>query len=67
MPDLSVAYKLLLESGQQVNIYDWLVAFSTVIEGSKDDDDDDEDVQISQDIQYVHYAIYQFTHFSFLP
>lgn len=54
MPDLSVAYKLLLENGQQVNIYDWLVAFSSVIDGPKDEEDDDDgNANISQDIQYV--------------
>lgn len=51
MPDLSVAYKLLLESGQQVNIYDWLVAFSSIV-GIKNDDDKDDDGNVPQDIQY---------------
>lgn len=48
MPDISVAYKLLLEAGQQVNIYDWMVAFNTVVGDPNDESDD-----IPPVIQYV--------------
>lgn len=31
MPEISIAYKLLMESGQQVNLYDWLqVKYTTL-------------------------------------
>lgn len=38
MPDISIAYKLLLECGQQVNIYDWLTAFHTIVDPDSIDD-----------------------------
>lgn len=40
MPDNSIAYGLLLESGQQVNIYDWLSAFNAIVGDQNADDED---------------------------
>lgn len=51
MPDISIAYRLLLESGQQVNIYDWMMAFNTVVNSKTADEDHNDD--IPADIQYV--------------
>lgn len=53
MPDNSIAYKLLLESGQQVNIYDWMSAFNAIVgdHADADDDEDDNAGEISPEIQ----------------
>lgn len=40
LPDTCVAYKLHLESSKFINLYDWLQAFSTVVETNEDDDDE---------------------------
>lgn len=56
MPDLAIVYKLLSECGQQVNIYDWLVAFSSIVGANAENDDANED--ISQDIQYVLFTCF---------
>lgn len=64
MPDLSIVYKLLSECGQQVNIYDWLVAFSSIVGDNTANDDENED--ISQDIQYVPFICFIFASRSIL-
>ncbi|XP_058458953.1 origin recognition complex subunit 3 isoform X2 [Malaya genurostris] len=38
IPDLSVAYKLHLECGRMINLFDWLQAFRTVLDGSNIDE-----------------------------
>lgn len=40
-PDLSIAYKLHLECNKNINLYDWLQAFSMVIRDNHDDDDEE--------------------------
>ncbi|XP_070568505.1 origin recognition complex subunit 3-like [Ptychodera flava] len=40
-PDVCIAYKLHLECGRLINLYDWLQAFITVV----GEDDEDEDVK----------------------
>ncbi|XP_031627137.1 origin recognition complex subunit 3 [Contarinia nasturtii] len=50
MPDNSIAYGLLLESGQQVNIYDWLSAFNAITSDKNAEDQEDE-INISPEIQ----------------
>lgn len=44
MPDNSIAYGLLLESGQQVNIYDWMNAFNVIVGDQKADEEDDTNI-----------------------
>ncbi|KAK8381467.1 hypothetical protein O3P69_018502 [Scylla paramamosain] len=39
LPDLSVAYKLHLECGRLINLYDWLQAFVSVV-GQEDEEDE---------------------------
>uniref|UniRef100_A0A1A9X3B7 Origin recognition complex subunit 3 n=1 Tax=Glossina brevipalpis TaxID=37001 RepID=A0A1A9X3B7_9MUSC len=46
MPDISVAYKLHLECGRMINLYDWLQAFRSVV-----DFNEDEQEQIDPQIQ----------------
>ncbi|KAH8271511.1 hypothetical protein KR018_002251, partial [Drosophila ironensis] len=38
LPDLSVAYKLHLECGRMINLFDWLQAFRSVLNGGGDDE-----------------------------
>lgn len=40
-PDLSIVYKLHLECGKMINLYDWLQAFKAIISQDNDEDDDD--------------------------
>lgn len=40
-PDLSIVYKLHLECGKMINLYDWLQAFKAVV--SQDDDGDEDE------------------------
>ncbi|XP_065369234.1 origin recognition complex subunit 3 [Calliphora vicina] len=46
LPDLSVIYKLHLECGRMINLYDWLQAFRSVV-----DFNDEEQEQINPQIQ----------------
>ncbi|XP_041352594.1 origin recognition complex subunit 3-like [Gigantopelta aegis] len=41
MPDICVAYKLHLECGQLVNLYDWLNAFTSVVTSDKENQTED--------------------------
>jgi origin recognition complex subunit 3 len=43
LPDISIVYKLHLECGKFINLYDWLLAFKTVVEANDDAEDLDED------------------------
>ncbi|XP_038078815.1 origin recognition complex subunit 3-like [Patiria miniata] len=38
MPDVCIAYKLHMECGRLINLYDWLQAFITVVTGEQDED-----------------------------
>lgn len=46
LPDLSVVYKLHLECGRMINLFDWLQAFRSVVNGSEQDDQEQIDPQI---------------------
>lgn len=41
MPDLSIVYKLHLECGRMINLFDWLQAFRSVLRGADDQDEQD--------------------------
>ncbi|XP_077289672.1 origin recognition complex subunit 3 [Arctopsyche grandis] len=51
LPDLSIIYKLYLECGKMINLYDWLQAFVTVLDPLENDDDDNERRDIDPQIQ----------------
>lgn len=55
LPDIGIAYKLHLECNKFINLYDWLQAFSMVIE-TNDNGDDDENIR--PEIQYVSYFLH---------
>ncbi|XP_073683205.1 origin recognition complex subunit 3 [Garra rufa] len=42
-PDLCIVYKLHLECGRLINLYDWLEAFATVLSAAEDQDADSEE------------------------
>ncbi|KAK3870240.1 hypothetical protein Pcinc_024504 [Petrolisthes cinctipes] len=48
LPDISVAYKLHLECGRLVNLYDWMQAFISVID---DEDEDSAKKTVDQQLQ----------------
>lgn len=50
LPDLSIVYKLHLESGHMINLFDWMQAFRSIVDF--DAGSDDEDAEISPQIQY---------------
>lgn len=41
-PDICIAYKLHLECGRLINLYDWLEAYSTVVSAAEGNDPDSE-------------------------
>ncbi|XP_016988887.1 origin recognition complex subunit 3 [Drosophila rhopaloa] len=49
LPDLSVVYKLHLECGRMINLFDWLQAFRSVVSGSDNEEGNQE--QIDPQIQ----------------
>ncbi|XP_052840799.1 LOW QUALITY PROTEIN: origin recognition complex subunit 3 [Drosophila gunungcola] len=49
LPDLSVVYKLHLECGRMINLFDWLQAFRSVVSGGDNEDGNQE--QIDPQIQ----------------
>lgn len=51
LPDLSVVYKLHLECGRMINLFDWLQAFKSVVDINNDDNDDDQQEQVDPQIQ----------------
>uniref|UniRef100_A0A182IX09 Origin recognition complex subunit 3 n=1 Tax=Anopheles atroparvus TaxID=41427 RepID=A0A182IX09_ANOAO len=52
LPDVCIAYKLHLECGRMINLFDWLQAFRTVVE---DETAEDQDRNIDPLTQYVWY------------
>lgn len=42
MPDICIIYKLHLECGKLINMYDWLQAFITIVDPPTEDQEDDE-------------------------
>lgn len=53
LPDICIAYKLHLEYGKMINLYDWLQAFRCIVEPDADDEDD-----INPKIQYVLVCVF---------
>ncbi|XP_030375173.1 origin recognition complex subunit 3 [Scaptodrosophila lebanonensis] len=51
LPDLSVVYKLHLECGRMINLFDWLQAFRSVLRASEDLNEDTQQEQIDPQIQ----------------
>uniref|UniRef100_A0A1Y1MP20 Origin recognition complex subunit 3 n=3 Tax=Photinus pyralis TaxID=7054 RepID=A0A1Y1MP20_PHOPY len=53
MPDISILYKLHLEYGKLINLYDWLQAFVTIVDPYIDSGEEDaENRPVSPEVQY---------------
>ena len=55
LPDLSIVYKLHLESGELINIYDWMRAFHAIV--TSENNDDEENEEVSEENQLVLFLI----------
>ncbi|KAK7792913.1 hypothetical protein R5R35_007991 [Gryllus longicercus] len=51
MPDLCIAYKLYQECGRLINLYDWLQAFSAIVDPQDEEEDEDKQQEIKPQIQ----------------
>ncbi|XP_057715132.1 origin recognition complex subunit 3 [Corythoichthys intestinalis] len=51
-PDICIAYKLHLECGRLINLYDWMQAFSTVVSAAEGNDPDSDKVD---DIKHARF------------
>lgn len=50
LPDLPIVFKLHLECGKMINLFDWMQAFRSIVDAEAASDDEDAD--ISPQIQY---------------
>lgn len=41
MPDICIAYKLHLECGKLINLYDWLQAFLSIVDSTESNEEED--------------------------
>lgn len=55
MPDVSIVYKLHLECGKLINLYDWLQSFVSIV--NPQDMDDDSEPKVTLELQYPFYLI----------
>uniref|UniRef100_A0A336LPV0 Origin recognition complex subunit 3 n=1 Tax=Culicoides sonorensis TaxID=179676 RepID=A0A336LPV0_CULSO len=51
MPDISIVYKLHLECGKMINMFDWLQSFKIVVDEKSVDEEDEDDTAIDPQIQ----------------
>lgn len=53
MPDICIAYKLYLEGGKMINLYDWLQAFLSIVDPTEVEDE--EKRIVDPELQYPFY------------
>uniref|UniRef100_A0AAR2KEY1 Origin recognition complex subunit 3 n=1 Tax=Pygocentrus nattereri TaxID=42514 RepID=A0AAR2KEY1_PYGNA len=57
-PDICIVYKLHLECGRLINLYDWLEAYATVVSAAEGKDPDAEDYgkvdELKQEVDIIH-------------
>lgn len=58
MPDISIAYKLHLECGKMINLYDWLQSFLSIVDPQEVEDEDK--VKVRPELQYPYYEYHCF-------
>lgn len=60
MPDICIVYKLHLEAGKMINLYDWLQAYLSIVDPAEVEDE--EKRVVSPELQYpfsaFHYKFY---------
>lgn len=54
-PDLCIVYKLHLECGRLINLYDWLEAFVTVMSAAEDQDADSEEYAKFDSLKHARF------------
>lgn len=66
MPDISIVYKLHLESRfDQINIYDWLQKFISIVGPSQNDNDNDDDIDPVLQSRFVR-AVNELQHLGYI-
>ena len=60
LPDISIVYKLHLESGELINIYDWMRAFHAIVTSESNDAEENDD--ISEENQLVLFFLLENIH-----
>lgn len=59
MPDISIIYKLHLECGKMINLYDWLQAYLSIIDPISDDEDESKR-RVKPELQYPFFYLLDF-------
>ncbi|XP_076833788.1 origin recognition complex subunit 3 isoform X2 [Brachyhypopomus gauderio] len=54
-PDICIVYKLHLECGRLINLYDWLEAYATVVSGAEGKDPDSEDYGQVDELKHARF------------
>ncbi|XP_061553237.1 origin recognition complex subunit 3 [Phycodurus eques] len=54
-PDICIAYKLHLECGRLINLYDWMQAFSTVVSAAEGNDPNSDNFGKVDDVKHARF------------
>ncbi|XP_059208629.1 origin recognition complex subunit 3 [Centropristis striata] len=54
-PDICIAYKLHLECGRLINLYDWLEAYSTVVSAAEGNDPESDNFGKVDDVKHARF------------
>ncbi|XP_026858288.2 origin recognition complex subunit 3 isoform X1 [Electrophorus electricus] len=54
-PDICIVYKLHLECGRLINLYDWLEAYATVVSGAEGKDPDSEEYGKVDELKHARF------------
>ncbi|XP_035530276.1 origin recognition complex subunit 3 [Morone saxatilis] len=54
-PDICIAYKLHLECGRLINLYDWLEAYATVVSAAEGNNPDSDDVRKVEEVKHARF------------
>lgn len=61
MPDISIIYKLHLECGKMINLYDWLQAYLSIVDPISDDEDESKR-RVKPELQYPFDFSHRYDH-----
>uniref|UniRef100_A0A8C4D9Y2 Origin recognition complex subunit 3 n=1 Tax=Dicentrarchus labrax TaxID=13489 RepID=A0A8C4D9Y2_DICLA len=54
-PDICIAYKLHLECGRLINLYDWLEAYATVVSAAEGNNPDSDNVRKVEEVKHARF------------
>ncbi|XP_028995450.1 origin recognition complex subunit 3 isoform X2 [Betta splendens] len=54
-PDICITYKLHLECGRLINLYDWLEAYTTVVSAAEGNDSDSDHIGKVDDVKHARF------------